>query len=181
MSREQCLAPLFSAVQYWVVTRSIAMNALPRIRSIKEYPMSKYELIAYRCKKNISPQCPSARVRFSIGPFPKRQGEPISYFNIVTEAPELNAICEVCENFEHEHDKPLEMIALGCQMARTGNCPDAQVNSSRLMGRLRIDSPLLDEICRPCRLYEPMDAKPLPPGATGGLIKRARHFVKRSF
>jgi len=105
-------------------------------------------LIASRCKKDMTPECPEEKVkdRMAYGPVG-------TTFNETSMAPELNPICDQCTEWEPIHDKPESRILYACDVVDTSVCPHPEVSPNFV--RSEDDIASFDDLCRPCRLYHP--------------------------
>lgn len=109
-------------------------------------------LIATRCRKDETPECPEEKVR---------ERRPSSVPGVVAMEPdeaamadELDKICGDCDDFDPIFKKPDKRIAHACDLANSPDClHEAEV--SRLYYRDLSQVESLDGLCRPCRKFHP--------------------------
>ena len=103
-------------------------------------------LIATRCKKDMTPDCPKTEVR------DRMPGLGGMYVEEAV-APELNAICDPGPEWDPIHEKPVERILYACDVVDTTVCPHPEV-SPRFVNS-DADIARFDDLCRPCRFFHP--------------------------
>lgn len=112
-------------------------------------------LIAYRCKKDFSTRlngndCPSRKVRSRLS----LESWPVESYCPSASAPKLNAVCMPCSSWDPAHSKPVSSIADACRLAETALCPAwPEVRRSSFVSPSKV--PLMDAVCRSCRLFVP--------------------------
>ena len=114
-------------------------------------------LIATRCRKDfmntMPPPCPEAQVQSRIDLVVLSPNEPIPMYDEGAVAPELNAICDPCPEWEPIHEKPESRIFYACDVVDTTVCPHQEVSPAFV--KSDADIVRFDDLCRPCRLFYP--------------------------